>query len=66
MSWVSEFGSFLGATATIVISILVYLHGARKDKHQIDIALLEEVRKKDPSRYLVERLFFLFISMFQC
>ncbi|CAI0934456.1 Uncharacterised protein [Serratia plymuthica] len=58
MSWVSGFGSFLGAAATIIISILVYLHGARKDKHQIDIALLEELRKKEPSRYLVERLFF--------
>ncbi|CAI1683466.1 Uncharacterised protein [Serratia quinivorans] len=58
MSWVSGLGSFFGAGATITISILVYLHGARKDKHQIDIALLEELRKKEPSRYLVERLFF--------
>jgi hypothetical protein len=58
MSWISTVGTFFGTIITIAISFLVYLHGARKDKHQIDIVLLDELRKNEPSRYLVERFFF--------
>lgn len=63
MSWVTGFGTFLGAAITIVVSVAVYLHGTRKDKYQVDIALVSELRKKNQIGILSNDCFLNYIAV---
>ncbi|WP_213993923.1 hypothetical protein [Sodalis sp. dw_96] len=40
-----------------IIAILIYRHNTIKDKDQIDIDLIKELRERTPSTYLTENLF---------
>lgn len=51
------------AVAPQLISILLFMHNARKDQHQIAIELVKELRLKRPNKYLIERLFY---ELYRC
>lgn len=51
------------AVAPLLISILLFMHNARKDQHQIAIELVKELRLKRSNKYLIERLFY---ELYRC